>query len=194
MPSRATWCCSAPAGTTGGRPITSAVQPARRSRPTSNCKDNAEFGSGEPGVAPEVCDYLAEEDLDDRLRHLGPRALRLRQDGAPESFAYCHMNLVAAARHLQLREPRPRRSVRRQGLRVPVRVGTAQAGRRHRLTRQSGRGVLTRPSIGSGAGPRAGSFIHDVPGGAERGVAPSGVCRHTGGGGRIRAMSAGKSS
>ena len=39
-------------------------------------KDNAEFGSGEPGVPPEVCEHLAcQEDLDDRFGHLGSGAL-----------------------------------------------------------------------------------------------------------------------
>lgn len=59
-------------------------------------KDNAEFGSGEPGVSPEVCDYLAAK----KISMIGSDTWGLEpydfaKSGAPESFAYCHMNLVA---------------------------------------------------------------------------------------------------
>lgn len=59
-------------------------------------KDNAEFGSGEPGVSPEVCDYLAAK----KISMIGSDTWGLEpydfaKSGAPESFAYCHMNLIA---------------------------------------------------------------------------------------------------
>ena len=58
-------------------------------------KDNAEFGSGEPGVAPEVCDHLASK----KISMVGSDTWGLEpydfaKSGAPESFAYCHMNLI----------------------------------------------------------------------------------------------------
>jgi len=58
-------------------------------------KDKAEFGSGEPGVAPEVCEYLAAK----KISMIGSDTWGLEPydfaKGVPESFAYCHMNLVA---------------------------------------------------------------------------------------------------
>lgn len=59
-------------------------------------KDNAEFNSGEPGVSPEVCDYLAAK----KISMIGSDTWGLEpfdfaKEGVPESFAYCHMNLVA---------------------------------------------------------------------------------------------------
>lgn len=59
-------------------------------------KDNAEFGSGEPGVSPEVCDHLAAK----KISMIGSDTWGLEpydfaKSGAPDSFAYCHMNLVA---------------------------------------------------------------------------------------------------
>jgi len=58
-------------------------------------KDSAEFGSGEPGVAPEVCDYLAAK----KISMIGSDTWGLEPfdfaKGMPASFAYCHMNLVA---------------------------------------------------------------------------------------------------
>ena len=57
-------------------------------------KDNAEFGSGEPGVSPEVCDYLADK----RISMIASDTWGLEPydfaKGAPDSFAYCHMNLI----------------------------------------------------------------------------------------------------
>lgn len=57
-------------------------------------KDNAEFGSGEPGVAPEVCEYLASR----KISMIGSDTWGLEPydfaNGAPPSFAYCHMNLL----------------------------------------------------------------------------------------------------
>jgi kynurenine formamidase len=57
-------------------------------------KDNAEFGSGEPGVSAEVCDHLASK----KIAMIGSDTWGLEPydfaKGAPESFAYCHMNLV----------------------------------------------------------------------------------------------------
>lgn len=58
-------------------------------------KDNAEFSSGEPGVSPEVCEHLAAK----KISMIGSDTWGLEPydfaKGAPESFAYCHMNLVA---------------------------------------------------------------------------------------------------
>ena len=58
-------------------------------------KDNAEFGSGEPGVSPEVCDHLAAK----KISMIGSDTWGLEPydfaQGVPDSFAYCHMNLVA---------------------------------------------------------------------------------------------------
>lgn len=59
-------------------------------------KDSAEFTSGEPGVSPEVCDYLAEK----KISMIGSDTWAVEpfdfaKDGAPASFAYCHMNLIA---------------------------------------------------------------------------------------------------
>jgi kynurenine formamidase len=49
----------------------------------------------EPGVAPEVCDYLAAK----KISMIGSDTWGLEPydfaKGAPESFAYCHMNLIA---------------------------------------------------------------------------------------------------
>jgi kynurenine formamidase len=57
-------------------------------------KDNAEFGSGEPGPAPEVCDHLGAR----KISMVGSDTWGLEpldfSKGMPESFAYCHMNLV----------------------------------------------------------------------------------------------------
>ncbi|MSQ59309.1 MAG: cyclase family protein [Betaproteobacteria bacterium] len=58
-------------------------------------KDNAEFGSGEPGVSPEVCDHLAAK----KIAMIGSDTWGLEPydfaQGVPDAFAYCHMNLVA---------------------------------------------------------------------------------------------------
>jgi kynurenine formamidase len=57
-------------------------------------KDAAEFGAGEPGVGPQVCDHLANK----RIAMIGSDTWGLEpldfSKGMPESFAYCHMNLV----------------------------------------------------------------------------------------------------
>jgi kynurenine formamidase len=56
--------------------------------------DNKAFSAGEPGVAPEVCDYLAER----KISMIGSDTWGVEpydfSKGPPESFAYCHMNLV----------------------------------------------------------------------------------------------------
>jgi kynurenine formamidase len=56
--------------------------------------DKAEFGSGEPGVSPEVCDYLASR----KISMIGTDTWGLEPydfaKGMPDSFAYCHMNLI----------------------------------------------------------------------------------------------------
>lgn len=58
-------------------------------------KDHAEFASGEPGPVPEVCDHLASK----KIAMIGSDTWGLEpfdfSKGVPESFAYCHMNLVA---------------------------------------------------------------------------------------------------
>jgi kynurenine formamidase len=57
-------------------------------------KDIAEFGSGEPGPSPEVCEHLASK----RIAMIGSDTWGLEPldfaKGMPESFAYCHMNLI----------------------------------------------------------------------------------------------------
>jgi kynurenine formamidase len=61
-----------PPGPSGGREAKTDEQMA---------KDNAEFGSGEPGVAPEVCDYLASKKISMiGSDTLGTRAVRFRQE------------------------------------------------------------------------------------------------------------------
>lgn len=56
--------------------------------------DKAEFGSGEPGVSAEVCEYLASK----KIAMIGSDTWGLEPydfaKGVPDSFAYCHMNLV----------------------------------------------------------------------------------------------------
>ena len=52
-------------------------------------------GSGEPGVSPEVCDYLASK----KISMIGSDTWGLEpydfaNEGLPESFAYCHINLI----------------------------------------------------------------------------------------------------
>lgn len=63
--------------------------------PAQITKDNAEFGSGEPGVSPEVCDHLAAN----KISMVGSDTWGLEPydfaKGAPDAFAYCHMNLIA---------------------------------------------------------------------------------------------------
>ena len=62
--------------------------------PQQIAADNAEHGSGEPGVSPEVCDYLAER----KISMVGSDTWGLEPydfaKGVPESFAYCHINLI----------------------------------------------------------------------------------------------------
>ena len=62
--------------------------------PQEIAADNAEHGSGEPGVSPEVCDYLAER----KISMIGSDTWGLEPYdfamGVPESFAYCHINLI----------------------------------------------------------------------------------------------------
>ncbi len=62
--------------------------------PQQIAMDNAEHGSGEPGVSPEVCDYLAER----KISMIGSDTWGLEPydfaQGVPESFAYCHINLI----------------------------------------------------------------------------------------------------
>jgi kynurenine formamidase len=66
--------------------------------PDQLAKDNAEFGSGEPGTSPEVCDYLAARKItmiasDTWGLEPFPPFPSGPDDEMP--FAYCHMNLVA---------------------------------------------------------------------------------------------------
>jgi kynurenine formamidase len=63
--------------------------------PDQIAADNKKNGAGEPGVSPEVCDYLAER----KISMIGSDTWGLEpydfaKDGPPESFAYCHMNLI----------------------------------------------------------------------------------------------------
>jgi kynurenine formamidase len=64
--------------------------------PEQRAKDNAEFGSGEPGPAPEVCDHLAARKItmvasDTWGLEPYPPFAALEEE---KPFAYCHMNLV----------------------------------------------------------------------------------------------------
>ncbi len=57
--------------------------------------DNAANGAGEPGVSAEVCDYLAAK----KISMIGSDTWGLEPynfavDGLPDSFAYCHINLI----------------------------------------------------------------------------------------------------
>jgi kynurenine formamidase len=72
------------------------IRPSDKVSPADMAKANAEYGSGEPGVAPEVCDYLASK----KISMIGSDTWGLEpydfaKNPAPEPFAYCHMNLVA---------------------------------------------------------------------------------------------------
>ncbi len=62
--------------------------------PEQREKDNAEVNAGEPGVSPEVCDYVAAR----KIAMIGSDTWALEpmdpSKGPPESFAYCHMNLI----------------------------------------------------------------------------------------------------
>ena len=63
--------------------------------PEQMAKDHAEFNSGEPGVSPELIDYLAGK----KITMVGSDTWGLEpydvpRLGQPESFAYSHMNLV----------------------------------------------------------------------------------------------------
>ena len=64
-------------------------------KPDQIAADNKAFGAGEPGVSPEVCDYLAER----KISMIGTDTWGLEpynfpKDGPPDSFAYCHINLI----------------------------------------------------------------------------------------------------
>ena len=59
-------------------------------------KNTAEFNSGEPGAAPELCDYLAAKKISMIGSDTwGLEALDFSKALPPGGFAYCHMNLVA---------------------------------------------------------------------------------------------------
>jgi len=59
-------------------------------------KDSAEFTSGEPGAAPELCDYLAAKKISMIGSDTwGLEALDFSKALPPGGFAYCHMNLIA---------------------------------------------------------------------------------------------------
>lgn len=58
-------------------------------------KANAEYLSGEPGVAPEVCDYFISKKIAMMAVDQGSiEPLDFAKNPTPEPFAYCHMNLV----------------------------------------------------------------------------------------------------
>ena len=111
--------------------------------PDQIAADNKAYGAGEPGVAPEVCDYLAERKISMIGRTPGASSLTTSPRWPARVVRLLPHEPGAAARHLQLREPRSRRCVGGKGLRVPVLVGPDQAGRRYRRSRQSDRGLLT---------------------------------------------------
>ena len=57
---------------------------------------NAQFGTAEPGVSAELCDYLAQREIAILGADQGaiePVAVGRQQHGEP--FGYCHVNLVA---------------------------------------------------------------------------------------------------
>jgi len=62
--------------------------------PAEHAAINADVGSGEPGVSPEVCDHLIAK----KIAMVGSDTWGLEPydfaKGAPESFAYCHINLM----------------------------------------------------------------------------------------------------
>jgi len=59
-------------------------------------KDTAEFNSGEPGAAPELCDYLAARKISMIGSDTwGLEALDFAKGLPSTGFAYCHMNLIA---------------------------------------------------------------------------------------------------
>ena len=59
-------------------------------------KDTAEFTSGEPGAAPELCDYLAAKKISMIGSDTwGLEALDFSKPLPEGGFAYCHMNLIA---------------------------------------------------------------------------------------------------
>jgi kynurenine formamidase len=56
---------------------------------------NKEFGSGEPGVSAELCDYLAHRKIAMLALDQGAvEPLDSARNPAPEPFGFCHMNLV----------------------------------------------------------------------------------------------------
>jgi kynurenine formamidase len=63
-------------------------------KPEQIAADINSFRAGEPGVSPEVCDYLAERNIS----MLGMDVWGIEpydfSKGMPDSFAYCHMNLI----------------------------------------------------------------------------------------------------
>ncbi len=64
-------------------------------KPAQIAADNDSFRAGEPGISPEVCDYLIER----KISMIGTDTWGLEpynfpKDGPPDSFAYCHMNLI----------------------------------------------------------------------------------------------------
>ncbi len=64
--------------------------------PQDRASDHAEFGSGEPGVSPEVCDHLAARKISMVASDTwGLEPYDIPNLGEPESFAYGHMNLIA---------------------------------------------------------------------------------------------------
>ena len=121
--------------------------------------NNAEHGSGEPGLSPEVCDHLADKkDRHGRVRHLGPGGHRAEHPDRVGRLLPHEPH--RAARHHQFRKPGPGRPVTGKGLRVPVYLVAAQADRRYRFAGQPDC-RLVRPEIVLGAGRRAGSVCFE---------------------------------
>jgi kynurenine formamidase len=63
--------------------------------PAEVAKANAEFGSGEPGVSPELCEYLASRKISMMLVDQGSvEPFDFAKNPSPEPFAPCHVNLT----------------------------------------------------------------------------------------------------
>ncbi len=102
-------------------------------------KDSAAFTSGEPQRVPRGLRLPGgKENLHDRFRYLGRGAVRLRQGWRARIVRLLSHEPDCTPWHIQLRKPGPGRPVRRQSLRIPVRMGAVEAGRCHRLSRQPG--------------------------------------------------------
>jgi hypothetical protein len=73
-------------------------------KPDQIAADNDSFRAGEPGISPQVCDYLIE-------RKISMIGIQLPQGWPTRLLCLLPHEPDRAARHLQLREPRPRQPV-----------------------------------------------------------------------------------